>query len=52
MKLEVALDSGATDNLCHSGDVPVYVLEAFVARRKKVSLLGMELEFPMPAKFT
>ena len=28
IEFEVALDSGATDHACHSGDVPGYVIEA------------------------
>ena len=28
IEFEVALDSGATDHVCHSGDVPGYVIEA------------------------
>ena len=28
VEFEVALDSGATDHVCHSGDVPGYVVEA------------------------
>ena len=28
VELEVALDSGATDHICHSEDVPGYVIEA------------------------
>ena len=28
VELEVALDSGATDHVCHSGDVPGYIVEA------------------------
>ena len=28
VEFEVALDSGATDHVCHSGDVPGYIVEA------------------------
>ena len=28
IEFEVVLDSGATDHVCHSGDVPGYVIEA------------------------
>ena len=28
IEFEVALDSGATDHVCHSGDVPGYIVEA------------------------
>ena len=27
VEFEVALDSGATDNVCHAGDVPGYIME-------------------------
>ena len=33
VEFEVALDSGATDNVCHSGDVPGYVMEQSVGSR-------------------
>ena len=28
VEFEVALDTGSTDHVCHSGDVPGYVIEA------------------------
>ena len=28
VEFEVALDSGSTDHVCHTGDVPGYVIEA------------------------
>ena len=33
VEFEVALDSGCTDNVCHQGDVPGYIVEASAGSR-------------------
>ena len=47
VEFEVALDSGSTDNVCHPGDVPGYLLESSqVSRAGQISIAGNGAKVP------